>query len=302
MKRGYFVIILLALIGLPTIVVAQEQGSLDRFEFGVYGGLGMYVGPNEATKGWKQVPMHIQDATKYENPGIETFGFSVGYRYDLRWQFKLQATRQRMGFDEIIPISDPKREDNRHLYYNAMWHLDAMAEFNILRFGPEIHRGQSVYNIVPFVGLGYGITVYNQNATLRTKRDGLGELGAKYPRVGYTLSQDDKDKFTIAEKAPTNLAMYIPIATGVKWRINHNVQIKGTFQYHLYFQNPDKSDKIADWTPKINSNICGGTLNTSGDKIYGGVVGSHHNFMFSLGAIVNFGRWFDDLAKKNMNF
>lgn len=298
MKRGYFVIILLALIGLPTIVFAQEQGSLDRFEFGVYGGLGMYVGPNEAAKGILQVPRYIQNEDNYKNPGIETFGFSVGYRYDLRWQFKLQATRQRMGFDEVTnPINNHK-----YLYYNAMWHLDAMAEFNILRFGPEMRPGQSVYNVVPFVGLGYGLTFYNENATLRTKRDGLGDIGAKYPRVGRNLLQDDKGKFTIAEKANTNLAMYIPMALGVKWRINHNVQIKGTFQYHLYFQNPDKSDKIADWTPKINSNICGGTLNTSGDKIYGGVVGSHHDFMLSLGVVVNFGVWLEDLAKKNVNF
>ena len=178
MKRGYFVIILLALIGLPTIVFAQEQGSLDRFEFGVYGGLGMYVGPNEAAKGILQVPRYIQNEDNYKNPGIETFGFSVGYRYDLRWQFKLQATRQRMGFDEVTnPINNHK-----YLYYNAMWHLDAMVEYNILNYGNVMMPKQKIYNVVPYVGMGFGLAFFNKYAELRSSYMAGKNIGKMYTK------------------------------------------------------------------------------------------------------------------------
>lgn len=297
MKRGSF-IVLLALLCMPTLVLGQEQGSLDRFEFGAYAGLGMYIGPNKDVLG----AQHVQAYTGRSNlnwPGIESFGFSVGYRYDLRWSFKLQTMRQRVAFEELIPT--PTRT-NKYIYYNAMWHLDAMAEFNILRMGPEMRPGQDVYNIVPFVGLGYGLTFYNENATLRSTRM-QGEFeGTRYPRVGYNLLKDDNGKFTVAEKAKTNLAMYVPVAAGVKWRINGNVQLKGTFQYNLYFQQADKSDKYDSWTPTINSNLCGGTELTESDKIYGGVVGNHHNFMLSLGVVVNFGEWDEVLSKKNVRY
>ena len=299
MKRESFIIVLLALLMMPTLTFAQDYSALDRFEFGIFGGVGMYMGPNANAAGVVQVPRYTQPDEKYSNPGIETFGFSAGYRYDLRWQFKLQTMRQRVGFDEIIPTSNPNRDDTRHLYYNAMWHVDFMAEFNILRYGAEMHRGQSVYNIVPFVGLGCGSTFYNANATLRTKREGDILYGTVYPRVGQQLEDKNGDgKYTeVAGKMDVNAAMYIPVSTGVKWRINDNVQIKGTFQYNLYFQDSAKKEN-----PTLNSNLHGGTTFFPGDKIYGSVVGQHHNFMLSLGAVVNFGRWDENLAKKNIKY
>lgn len=292
MKKGCFVFILLALMAMPTFVFGQEQGSLDRFEFGTYAGIGFYFGPGKDIKNVQQIQAYT-GRSDLGWPGIESFGFSATYRYDLRWQFKLQTMRQRMAFEEQAAAN------TKHIYYNAMWHLDAMAEFNILRFGKEMMSVNDVYNIVPFVGLGYGFTFYNEDATLRTTRKHGEFWGSKYPRVGYSLLDKDGDgKFTDAEKANVNVAMYIPVAAGVKWRINGNVQLKGTIQYHLYLQEAAKEGK----TPIINGNICGGTKIAAGDKLYGGVVGSHHNLMLSLGVIVNLGEWDEDLTKKNVNY
>ena len=302
MKKGCFVIVMLVLMAMPTFVFGQAQGTLDRFEFGIYPGLGFYVGPNKDVLGVQHIQAYAGRST-LKWPGIESFGFSVGYRYDLRWNFKLQTMRQRMAFEEVVKQPTRNRKD---LYYNAMWHVDAMAEFNILRHGKEMMPLHDVYSIVPFVGLGYGLTVYNEEATLRNNpaqgdpnKEGKDYEGTRYPRVGYNMLDNDGDgKFTNPEKAKTDLAMYIPIAAGVKWRIGNNVQLKGTVQYHMYLQGAAK-EGVA---PKINSNICGGTLLAPNDKVYGAVVGSHHNIMLSLGVIVNLGEWDEDLTKKNVNY
>lgn len=293
MKKGSFIVILLAMICLPTSIFAQHDFSVDRLEFGVYGGLGFYVGPRHGDMQLTQVydiaHLKLNNLQGTNWPGIETFGFSVGYRIDTRWQVQLQTFRQRTCFTN----------QDQHLYYNAMWHLDAMAEFNILQYGAEMRPELGVYNIVPYVGLGYGITMYNAEATLRTTRKN-GIVGSMYPAVGF--KKDSVGKYIKGEHIPTNLAMYIPIACGVKWRFHQNVQLKAQFQYQMYIQQKDKSIEDPSWTPIFNSSIEGSSAGTQPDKIYGRVVGDHHNFMFSLGLIVNFGSWHENLRKSNVRF
>jgi hypothetical protein len=141
--------------------------------------------------------------------------------------------------------------------------------------------------------------MYNAEATLRTTRKN-GIVGSMYPAVGF--KKDSVGKYIKGEHTPTNLAMYIPIACGVKWRFHQNVQLKAQFQYQMYIQQKDKSIEDPSWTPIFNSSIEGSSAGTQPDKIYGRVVGDHHNFMFSLGLIVNFGSWHENLRKSNVRF
>ena len=55
MKKGSFIVVLLAMICLPTSIFAQHDFSVDRLEFGVYGGLGFYVGPRHGDMQLTQV-------------------------------------------------------------------------------------------------------------------------------------------------------------------------------------------------------------------------------------------------------
>lgn len=290
MKKGSFLVVVLALVFAPTIVHAEHQFSVDRFEFGIHGGVGFFVGPRDFenvthVQAYDALYFKQNDIKNLKWPGIEIFGFSVGYRIDSRWHVLLQTTRQRMCFAE-------QHADKRPFYYNAMWHLEALAEFNILNLGMEMRPIQGIYNIVPYVGLGYGITMYNAEAT--TRHDGQsGELvNTMYPKVGFQTEKGTYKNKLVA--VPTNLSMYIPMAVGVKWRINENFQLKGAFHYQLHFQSPK--------TKKINSNLTGGTPFVSSEEVYGKVVGDFHNCLFSLGVIANFGSWREDNINTNIDF
>lgn len=297
MKKGSFLLVLLAFICMPTIALAEHEFSVDRFEFGLHAGVGFFVGPKSIAENVIRVQAYDalyfdkNEITNLKWPGIETFGFSVGYRIDSRWQVQLQTTRQRLCFAE-------KLLDKRPFYYNAMWHVEALAEFNLMNLGLEMRPNQGIYNVVPYVGLGYGITIYNKEATTRHDGHSSELTNTMYPRVGFKTVKDSyRNKL---ETVPTNISMYIPMAVGLRWRINENVQMKAAFQYQLHFQSaqPDEETK----SPVFNSNLAGGTVSVDADKIYGKVVGDFHNCLFSVGVIANFGFWREDNINTNIDF
>ena len=88
--------------------------------------------------------------------------------------------------------------------------------------------------------------------------------------------------------------MYIPVSVGVKWRVNDNVQLKGTFQYQLYFSN----NKFGG----LSSNLEGATYvdaplaNTrpSFENLDKHITGYNHDCIFSISAIFNFGQWYEE--------
>ena len=283
MKRGSFILVLLAVIFMPNVLFAAHTFSLDRLQLGAQMGLGFYVGPDNG----RVQRVQAYDAAKLGEgdlgwPGIETFGFFAGYRYNAHWEFQLQTVRQRLYFAERVD------DAARKTYYNAMWHLDAMAEYNILIYGDKMRADLGVYNVVPFVGFGWGLTMYNAEATQRSNGDGVNtKMNTMYPRVGYKM--DENKKYVPAD---VNVAMYIPVSTGVKWRINDNVQLKGAFQYQIYMQSRSGA---------LDSNLEGYTPAMS-NGVFGYAMGSHHNFLFSLGVVVNFGTWYEDVRRTTLDY
>ncbi len=294
MNKFKFLVVCLALF-VPTFLSVVNAASIkdhvDRFEFGAYAGVGFYVGQEDPlnTGGFNRVMSYdalgFGEKPSLKWPGIETFGFSVGYRIDTRWHVKLQTTRQRLCFAEYVE----NQLDTRNIYYNAMWHLDAMAECNILPLGNMMMANQGIYNVVPYVGFGVGITMFNKEATLRKvyNYQGPGKKGAVgsfYPRVGYSNELTAEGSEWVP--AEVGVGFYIPVAFGVKWRVNDNVQLKGTFQYQLYL------------TP--STNLEGGSYNSkyaqdrpTFDQL-NKKFGNNHDCLFSLSAIFNFGKWSED--------
>lgn len=278
------VVLALALPMFATLAKADVQS--DRFELGINGGIGFYVGQKNPLLNSPLQRVQTYDVIAFGDkgdwgwPGIENFGFSAGYRFDTRWHVKLQTARQRLCFAEFA--SD--QSDKMKVYYNAMWHLDAMAEYNILPFGMNDYGVGVIKNIVPYVGFGVGMTMYNENATLRAiEKDhassNFTKHGPMFPRVGFMATKYDTEQKKVEEwaKDTVRVAAYIPVAFGVKMRLNDNVQLKGTFQYNFY--------------PKAN--LEGYTRDTAIDKenIKAGVA---HNSMFTISAIFNLGRWYED--------
>lgn len=309
MKKSQFLVVMLLLCCMPTVVFAGIREQKDRFEFGLQAGVGFYKGPNNPVadvttlhrvQAYDALRFAANERATFGWPGIETFGASLGYRFDTHWHIRLHTSRQRMYYAEY---DNTKTEYSAYTYYNAMWHVDAIAEYNILNYTNVMRPDAGLYNVVPYVGIGLGVTMYNQNATLRSVVGTGGNLvnSTFYPKVG------GKDN-------PLGVAMYIPLVCGVKWRIDDNVQLKGTFQYQMYVSGTGNGG--------LNSNLGGGcpiggtvvngvkvlhksdkttetyTINATDRPVYNQLtkyaIGHNHNFVFSLSVIVNLGKWYED--------
>jgi hypothetical protein len=289
---------------------AANEVQIDRFEFGVSAGVGFYVGQHDplgtgvVTRVQTYDAVGFPDGNDHGMPGVETFGFSVGYRFNPFWHIKAQTTRQRVSFVEYLN----KDYATHALYYNAMWHTDVMAEYNLLPYGLS-EGGARVRKFTPYLGFGLGVTVFNKDAQLRhingksgPKNDfaGTGCYYTCYPRVGQQQIYDANGNLSW-QKSETACALYIPVAAGVKWRINDNIQLKGTCQYQLFFSG----NKLGG----LNSNLEGGAFVESKlpdfpaymmtgrptfDQLRKQIVGANHDCMFSISAIFNFGHWYED--------
>ena len=291
MNKCKFLVVLVALFMPMWMTVASAadiRQSKDRWEFGVTGGVSFYVGQENPGVNSNAMRIQTYDVLGFAGkedwgwPGIETFGAMLGYRFDTRWHVKLQTTRQRVCFAEY---ADPQ-VDKKDVYYNAMWHLDAMAEYNLLSLGNVMMPKQGLYNLVPYVGFGLGLTMFNEQATLRATQNTAGQLaytkhGPMFPRVGSMPTGWDSEakKVTGWESTKVRVGAYIPVAFGIKWRANDNIQVKGTFQYNFYLSP--------------NSNLEGGS-NEIAFKDLKQKFGLNHNSMFSLTAIFNLGKWYED--------
>lgn len=289
---------------------AANEVQIDRFEFGVSAGIGFYVGQHDPLGTGVVSRVQAYDVLGFAEkpdlgwPGIETFGFSVGYRFNPFWHIKAQTTRQRVCYAEYLNDNN----ETRNIYYNAMWHTDVMAEYNLLPYGLS-EGGARVRKFTPYLGFGLGVTVFNKDAHLRKiydhsgPMDNFGSTGCIYtcyPRVGQQQVYDNAGNVSWT-KAETACALYIPVAVGVKWRINDNIQLKGTFQYQLFFSGNKPGG--------LNSNIEGGSfvkVNLSDipadkmngrptfDQLHKQIVGANHDCLFSISAIFNFGKWYED--------
>lgn len=337
-----FVVLALSLPMFVSVAEAQVKSTrFDRFEFGVFGGVGFYQSHVHDNTRFGDDIFRIQgyDAVTFKNhglatlnvPGIETFGGSVGYRFNTMWNLRFSATRQRVSFAEYHTYTEKLIGDvtnrTRFIYYNAMWHVDAMAEYNILPYGLRTIGSGNIYNFTPFLGVGAGVTMFNEQASLRKayefngpldrnkKGNPDGKIYTSFPRVGYKQVYADGDTVPSWKKAEMAYALYVPFALGLKWRLNPHFQLKAAFQYNMYISIGD-----GKWG---NTNLEGGALpyDENLDHVaktaldyktrYGSsyrptfdelphdrAVANNHNCMFTLSLIVNFAEWYEDRVIK----
>ena len=298
MSKTKVLAVLMVLVAAPMVMFADARQHIDRLELGASAGVGFYVGQKNPVAGSELLRVQSYDAIAFGEqptlrwPGIETFGFNVGYRIDTRWTVVAQTVRQRLCFAEYYRMGET--DQVRGVYYNAMWHLDVMAEYNLLNFGNVMMPKQGVFNVVPYVGLGLGVTMFNENATLRSvnaRHNNDPKMNTFYPQVGTAHVNGES---TIGGNE-IGVSMYVPVACGIKWRINDNVQLKAAFQYQLHFGSPTKGKGLS-------SNLEGATYADYKDmqnrpkfeELDKQVVGKNHNCLFSVSAIFNFGKWYED--------
>lgn len=305
MKRSSFLVLMLAFACVPTMMFADFREQMDRFELGLSAGVGFYVAPRNPVAGNEALyRIHSYDALylkqghggTFKWPGIETVGGSFGYRFDTRWTLRAQATGQRIHFIETNTQYEGDVCNETYTYYNALCHLDAIAEFNILNYGNVMQPELRLYNVTPYVGLGLGMTFYNKDATIRSAIPGGSNLeqSSTYPIVG------GKNKLT--GKKDLGVAAYIPAVFGVKWRINDYVQLKGAFQYQIYLTKgnleggcPIGGETMNGVKVVKNKESKSVNLNAIGRPTFDEMTsGVYHDCIFSLSVIANLGKWYED--------
>lgn len=305
MKRSSFLVLMLAFACVPTMMFADFREQMDRFELGLSAGVGFYVAPRNPVAGNEALyRIHSYDALylkqghggTFKWPGIETVGGSFGYRFDTRWTLRAQATGQRIHFIETNTLYEGSVCNETYTYYNALCHLDAIAEFNILNYGNVMQPEMGLYNVTPYVGLGLGMTFYNKDATIRSAIPGGSNLeqSSTYPIVG------SKNKLT--GKKDLGVAAYIPAVFGVKWRINDYVQLKGAFQYQIYLTKgnleggcPIGGETMNGVKVVKNQESKSVNLNAIGRPTFDEMTsGVYHDCIFSLSVIANLGKWYED--------
>lgn len=254
MKRSTFFLVLMVAMS-PLFVNAQTQ----NVEFGLQVGAGFFMGSENPAPGYTRINEFAWMRDSEDMPAFETYGALVRYRFDNRWALQFQAMRQRLRFKE-----ESEKHPDGLFFYNGVWNLDLMAEFNILRYGFVANRNAKIYTATPYVAIGLGTSFFNQHAVYRWGLN-TGKMNSPYPAIAA-------DDFAAA--------MYIPFAVGLKLRMAANWQFKVSCQYNLYV---------------VNGEINGSTAGTEGYPDGGGVsfesadykAASTHNVAATVGVIYN---------------
>ena len=259
MKKSTFILVLLMVFA-PLFVNAQTQ----NVELGLQVGAGFFMGNSNPAAGYTRTHEFAWMRDSEGMPAFETFGGVVRYRFDYRWALQAQAMRQRTRFKESA--------ENTDLYfYNSMWNVDLMAEFNILKYGFVENRNAKIYTITPYVATGIGTSLYNKNATYRWGKND-GKQNTMFPTV--------KAKDLAG-------SLYIPFAAGLKLRVASNWQLKLACQYDLYLLNGNldgNTDKAKYSDGKTPVYAHGGGVSFEGEKYQ---AASTHNVNVVVGVIYN---------------
>lgn len=178
-------------------------------ELGLQAGAGYYVG---------ELAPHVFMSTR------EAYGVQFRYKFDQRWALQLKGQRQcvvnYVDADALWGI------DVAGEYQNPMWNIDVTAEFNFFRFGRREYDYR-VKPITPFIFLGVGVSLYNQDAV----------YNESYPKVEFN-----------------EIGLYLPIGVGLKWKFADRWQLQAAWQHNLYIYNGDGLEGLEKYNDTYHLN------------------------------------------------
>lgn len=139
LKGNYskYIVVLIAFLGL--CVGGSAQDRLYKWELGLQGGCGYYVG-DAAT----HIFSHVR----------EVYGGHVRYKFDRRWALQVK------GLHQVIQGAIP--EEPGFLWSNKLINMDVVAEFNFFRLG-RLQYDSRVKQISPYIFLGIGVGLHGLN-------------------------------------------------------------------------------------------------------------------------------------------
>lgn len=256
MKKSTFILVLLMAFA-PLLVNAQTQ----NVELGLQVGAGFFIGNSNPADGYARAHEFAWMRDSEGMPAFETFGGTVRYRFNTRWALQAQAMRQRLRFKEM-------HDKSEYYFYNSMWNVDMMAEFNILKYGFTENRNARIYTMTPYVAVGIGATFYNKTASYRW---GVGD-------------GQQNTNFPVVRAKDLAGALYIPFAAGLKVRMAANWQLKLACQYNLYVSNGNIDGSTKGTYPYKDNK---GGVSFAKEDGYKYQAGSTHNVAVTVGVIYN---------------
>lgn len=164
-------LVCLLFCGTATAAVRSTDQRPYVCEFGVQGGIGYYCG----------------DAAEHVFTNVrETYGGHFRYKFDPRWALQVK------GLYHLIQGPMPESEEK---WKTHMVNVDAMAEFNFIRFGRRrFDRKMKPYT--PYIFAGVGMSLYGESF----------------------------DRF----------AVYIPVGIGFKWKFAEHWGMNIAWQHNIY--------------------------------------------------------------------
>ena len=132
----------------------------------------------------------------------EAYGLHFRYKFTKRWALQVKGSGQRItAYDYTI-----RGERLNTMWQTQMVNVDVMAEFNFFRFGESNKYEKRIRPYTPYIFLGIGAGVYN------------GEWWMP----------------NAPEKHGMQVAAYVPLGIGFKWKFAECVGLNIAWQHNIY--------------------------------------------------------------------
>lgn len=146
----------------------------------------------------------------------EAYGAHFRYKFTSRWAIQVKGMAQRVsGYDYTI-----RGEQLDTRWQNQMINMDVTAEFNFFRLGNANRYDKRIKPYSPYMFLGVGAALYGADAT-------------------------NKPTFN-------NVACYIPLGIGFKWRFAYWCGMNIAWQHNIYMADNLESRETLDNKHQLN--------------------------------------------------
>jgi hypothetical protein len=176
-------------------------------EIGLQGGCGYYVG---------DAAPHI-----FMNPR-EAYGIHFRYKFTKRWAIQAKVSGQRITGKQLTKKGDPIDE----WWYNRLYNIDIVAEFNFLRFGPANKYDKRIKPYTPYIFLGLGGGIYGHD-------------------------NNEVPQEPVYSGLP-GIAGYIPLGIGFKWKFHECVGMNIAWQHNIYMADNLECREALDNKHQLN--------------------------------------------------
>ena len=198
------------------------------------------------------------------------FGAQFRYKFDRRWAIQAKAQRQCIVYPYAPPTYDDQLPIKKVIYQNPVWHIDMLGEFNFFNFGP-LSYDYRVKTFSPYLFVGVGMSILNKSA--------------------IPIKENEKNPIPKINVHGMNVAFYVPVGIGLKWRITKRWQLQVAWQHNVYF-----ADDLEGYLPGIDfqdkselKDLSYGVLNNSDDLNGSNILNNDVLSTLTIGIVYEFG-------------